>query len=355
MSETSDADRDHEPTQQRLEDARRQGDVPQSADLTAAAGLGGFVAALVIFGQDSADRMGHLGVWLLSAQGELGRAALAAVFTQACLAVAPMVLLPAAASLAAVFAQRAAVVSAERIVPKLSRISPVATARQKFGAEGLTDFAKSFAKLCLVSLVLFGYLSGQANDILALVTQDSARVAQHVAGLLVGFIALAVLLSAALGAVDLLLQHLRFRARNRMSRQEVLEEMKRSEGDPHLKAERRGRGRAIALNAMLVDVPKADVVIVNPTHYAVALRWDRKSGRAPQCVAKGVDEVALKIREIAAEAGVPLHRDPATARALHATIDIGDEVRREHYRAVAAAVRFADAMRRRAARHTLSR
>jgi flagellar biosynthetic protein FlhB len=101
---------------------------------------------------------------------------------------------------------------------------------------------------------------------------------------------------------------------------------------------------------MLTDVASANVVVVNPTHYAVALKWDRSKGGAPICVAKGVDEIAAKIRERAAEHGVPIHSDPPTARAIHATVEIGQEIRVEQYRAVAAAIRFADAMRKRARR-----
>jgi flagellar biosynthetic protein FlhB len=97
---------------------------------------------------------------------------------------------------------------------------------------------------------------------------------------------------------------------------------------------------------MLAKVPEADVVLVNPTHYAVALKWDRGSGRAPVCVAKGVDEVALAIRARAQTAGVPVRSDPPTARALHATLELGDEIRPEHYKAVAAAIRFADRLAR---------
>jgi flagellar biosynthetic protein FlhB len=139
-------------------------------------------------------------------------------------------------------------------------------------------------------------------------------------------------------------QHLR---RNRMSRQEMVDENKDQEGDPHVKMQRRQRGQEIATNRMLQDVAKADVVVVNPTHYAVALRWNRKGRGAPICVAKGFDEVAARIREKAALAGVPLHSDPATARAIHASVQIGQPILPDHYRAVAAAIRFAEAMRKR--------
>ena len=101
------------------------------------------------------------------------------------------------------------------------------------------------------------------------------------------------------------------------------------------------------MNQMLGEVPKADVVVVNPTHYAVALKWSREKGSAPICVAKGVDALAAQIREMAQDAGVPIHSDPPTARAIHATVEIGDEIHPEHYKAIAAAIRFAEAMRKR--------
>jgi flagellar biosynthetic protein FlhB len=214
----------------------------------------------------------------------------------------------------------------------------------------LTDFLKGAAKMILVGSVLAGFLVARLPEVMATAALAPGQVARHMAGLLMSFLALALVLALALGGLDLLLQRARFLRRNRMTRQELIEEMKRSEGDPHLKAQRRQRGREIATNRMLADVPKADVVVVNPTHYAVALRWDRKARRAPVCVAKGTDEIAARIRERAAAAGVPIHRDPPTARALHATLEIGQEVRPDQYRAVAAAIRFADAMRQRARR-----
>ena len=132
-----------------------------------------------------------------------------------------------------------------------------------------------------------------------------------------------------------------------MSFQDMKDETKDSEGDPHAKGMRRQKGQEIALNRMLQDVAKADVIIVNPTHYAVALRWKRSDRHAPVCVAKGIDEVAARIREKAAIAGVPLHSDPPTARAIYASVEIGAPVKPEHYKPVAAAIRFAEALKAR--------
>ena len=133
-----------------------------------------------------------------------------------------------------------------------------------------------------------------------------------------------------------------------MSHKELTDEAKQAEGDPHMKQQRRQRGHEIAMNKMIAEVPTADVVIVNPTHYAVALKWDRSTPGAPECVAKGVDNVAARIREIAQENAVPIHSDPPTARALYASVNLGEEIAPEHYKPVAAAIRFAEAMREKA-------
>ncbi|KIN74575.1 Flagellar biosynthesis protein FlhB [Sulfitobacter guttiformis KCTC 32187] len=154
--------------------------------------------------------------------------------------------------------------------------------------------------------------------------------------------------SGVIGGVDALWQHASHMRKNRMSRKELTDEAKNSEGDPHLKQERRQRALAASQNQMMKDVPSADVIIVNPTHYAVALKWSRLPGEAPICVAKGVDEIAATIRRIGAQAGVPIHSDPPTARALHAAVELGSQIRHDDYAPVAAAIRFAEEMRRRA-------
>jgi len=147
---------------------------------------------------------------------------------------------------------------------------------------------------------------------------------------------------------DLFWQRLSYLKRLRMSHQELKDEGKQSEGDPYMRAQRRERARQIANNQMMLAVPEADVVTANPIHYAVALKWRRQEASAPVCLAKGVDEIALAIRARAVEAGVPVQTDPPTARSIHGLVEIGQEIRPEHFKAVAAAIIFADEMRRRA-------
>ena len=353
MSEEDD-DKQHDASQKRLDDARARGEIPKSGDLHTAASYAGLVlvslmggaAILQHFGQaamvllDQPDRLAPL-VFAAAPAPVLG---MAKAFT---LAVAPLLLVPAVFVLASLLGQRAIHFAPEKLMFKASRISPFSIATQKFGREGLFEFAKSFAKLCVVSLLLGMLLAAKAPQILA--TQDLTPN-QAVALMLELFVQLMLLVTAAIavfGVVDYMWQRAQHLRRNMMSRQELVDESKDAEGDPHVKQQRRQRGQEIATNQMLQDVAKADVIVVNPTHYAVALKWSRKGRGAPVCVAKGVDEIAARIREKAAEAGVPIHSDPPTARAVFASVEIGQQVRPEHYRAIAAAIRFAEAMRKR--------
>ena len=356
MSDESEAaEKEHDPTEQRLREARDKGDLPRARDLFAAAGAAGLLVALLVDGPGAVARIGTFGMVLTGQADRLaplvlgaGGGPLGGMLGAVAIGAGGLLLLPAIAALGTIVVLRALVFTPANLMPKLSRISPLAGARNRFGRSGLFDFGKSFIKLITVSAVFGGFLVVRTDAILGTLHLDPG-VAMGVLGrLTVEFLALIVLVQGLIGVLDLLFQTAEHRRRNRMSRRELLDEMKQAEGDPHLKAERRQRGVDIATNRMLADVPRADVVIVNPTHYAVALRWDRASGGAPVCVAKGTDEIAARIRERAAEAGVPIRRDPPTARALHAAVEIGQEIAPEHYRPVAAAIRFAEAMRRRA-------
>ncbi|MCC6306541.1 MAG: flagellar type III secretion system protein FlhB [Rhodobacteraceae bacterium] len=352
--EADGAEREHEPSAQKLEEARRQGDVPRSADLAAAAAAAGLLVALAGLGGWTAERLGTAGAALIGTADRLaplltrGPALAGGLMAEVAVAVAPLVLLPALAAALALAAQGAFAMAPGKLLPQLSRLSPLANARHRFGRDGLFAFAKSALRMAVVAWALGAFLLARLPETVALARLAPGPAARAMAALMVEFMALAALLAILFGGLDYLWQRLAHRRRNRMTRQEFLDEIRRSEGDPHLRGERRRRGRAIATSRMIADVARADVVIVNPTHYAVALRWRAGDRGAPRCLAKGTDAVALRIREAAQAAGVPLHRDPLTARALHATVAVGAEIRPEHYRAVAAAVRFAEAMRARA-------
>jgi flagellar biosynthetic protein FlhB len=245
-------------------------------------------------------------------------------------------------------AQRSIVIAPSRIQPKLSRLSPIQNARNKYGVRGMVEFAKSAVKLGALGAVVAVTVWGEA-DRLPQYARIDARFTGHLLAHQFRLIITGVLLVAGfLAFFDLIWQRLDHLKRMRMSHQELKEEGKQAEGDPHIRAQRRERARQIANNRMLLAVPEADVVIANPTHYAVALKWLRHDGSAPVCLAKGVDEIALAIRARAEQAGVPVQTDPPTARSIHGLVEIGQEIRAEHYQAVAAAIIFADEMRRKA-------
>ncbi|MCR9068171.1 MAG: EscU/YscU/HrcU family type III secretion system export apparatus switch protein [Rhodobacteraceae bacterium] len=357
-SEQAPADKPHEPTPRKLEEARRKGDIVRSADVNGAVTYIGFLAAAAWLGLWASDRIGgvarhawaeadRLASLLLSPGGQAAARPLIAV---PMVAVAGVVAVPAVLLLATLIAQRAILVTPSKLTPRLDRVSPIANARQKYGAQGLFQFAKSAVKLVVITVLLGLFLHLRAETILVALHADAGQMLTGLARLVFDFQAVIAALATVIAAIDWLWEWTQHRNKNRMSRQEVMDETKSSEGDPQLRQQRRQRGQALAMNRMMADVPGADVVIVNPTHYAVALRWDRGQGALPVCVAKGVDATAARIRARAAETGVPIHSDPPTARALHAGVEIGGPIRPDHFVAVAAAIRFADAMRLKARR-----
>lgn len=347
------AEKVHEPTPRKLDHARRKGDVPRSADLNHAAGYAGLLAALVVFGTQGVTGFGSVVMALLDRRAELaaqsmegGGPLIGGIVMHALAGLIPWLAGPALAVVAVIAAQRGFVVAPDKIKPRLSRIGPISNARNKYGRAGLFEFLKSFLKLCLYSACLGVFLMAHHAEMANAAAVPPSQGVTILARLSLRFLFVVVILSAALGVIDLLWQRAEHMRRNRMTDRELRDEIKESEGDPHLKQERRHRAQDIALNQMIAEVPRADVVIVNPTHFAVALAWARTPGTAPVVVAKGADETARRIREVALRAQVPVHSDPPTARALYREARVGCEIAPAHYRAVAAAIRFADMLKR---------
>jgi len=351
-----DSDKSYEPTPQKLQKAREKGEVAKSNDLSVVAAYFGFLIALFAAGQFGVQHIGTLFVVLINQADEIGPLLtegpaanpVGGMLETALLSAMILFALPAAAVLLSLITQRALIFAPNKLKPKLSRISIPSNAKNKFGRGGLFEFAKSFVKLVIYCACLTLFLRSNLSEILSASAAPARSSVMLMMNLLFRFLFIVIAVALVIGAVDYLWQYSEHMRKNRMSRKEIQDETKDAEGDPHVKQQRRQRAQDIATNQMISDVPKADVIIVNPTHFAVALKWARTAGSAPVCVAKGVDEVAAAIRAAAAEAGVPIHSDPPTARALHATIEIGQEIAEEHFRPVAAAIRFAEAMRKRA-------
>ncbi len=353
MSEEDASEKTFDPTPQKLQDARRQGDVVRSADLNVFASYAALMIVAVGLGGWSLLSLGeHLMVFWDQAdsfdrQSIRGAAPVyGTIFLWVGLSILPWFLIPAIFVLIAIWVQKSLVFAPEKLTLRLDRIDPFKNAGQKFGRSGLFEFAKSFAKLVIIAIILGVFLQAHIERVIRTQEMDIRPAIVEMLRMIVEFLSLLVVISLVIGAADFLWQRMEFMRRNKMTRKELMDDMKRSEGDPHMKSQRRQRAMEIASQQMMADVRKADVIIVNPTHYAVALKWDRAAKRAPACVAKGVDEVAAQIRKVAMEEGVPIHPDPPTARALHKSLKIGQEISTEHYQAVAAAIRFAERMRR---------
>lgn len=353
---SEDTERNLEPTPQKLERAREKGEVARSSDLSVAASYLGVLVGSVAVGATVVDRFGGSMAVLLDQSDAFsklifeGSAApvMGGVILSTVQAFGMWFAIPFVFVLLSIIAQRALVFTPEKLKFKGSRVSLLSNARNKFGRNGLFEFAKSFVKLVLYSICLGVFLKANLQDIVISVQTGSRAAVVLMMELCLAFLLITLVISGVIGGIDTIWQHFEHRRKNRMSHKEIADETKESEGDLYIKQQRRMRAQAAASNQMMAEIPVADVILVNPTHYAVALRWSRKPGTAPVCVAKGVDEIAFKIREIAENSGVPIHLDPPTTRAVFATTDIGMEISEEHYAPVAAAIRFAEAMRRKA-------
>jgi flagellar biosynthetic protein FlhB len=357
MSDSEDPDdKSFDATPEKLLEARKKGDVAKSNDLLTAAAYFGLLGALIGAGASSFEHVGTAMMTLLDQPDTLaelfftGHSTVPAgsIIYAVSFGMAPIFALPAIGVILAMFAQQAWVFAPSKLEPKIERISIISNTKNKFGRDGIFEFFKSLTKLVIFSTCLAVFISAWLPQMIGVLQTNPQTAIALLAKICIAFLSVVVVVSGVIGGADALWQHASHMRKNRMSRKELTDEAKNSEGDPHLKQERRQRALAASQNQMMKDVPNADVIIVNPTHYAVVLKWSRQPGEAPVCVAKGMDEIAAAIRRIGAEAGVPIHSDPPTARALHAAVEIGAHIRHEDYAPVAAAIRFAEDMRRRA-------
>jgi flagellar biosynthetic protein FlhB len=340
-NDTPQHDRTEQPSTKRLEDARRQGQVARSRELSMmAVTLGG--AAVLWAGQPYFAE----GMRALLAQGlELPRATLLDPGSMAKLlgdgvglglrVVAPLFLACLVASVVGSIALGGFSFSFESLSPKFEKLNPVTGFKRIFGWHGLAELAKSLAKFVLVAAVAYVLIMHLARDFLALGTLTLEAALRRSAWLsaicLVGLSATLILIAAA----DVPFQYWQHRRQLKMTKQETKDEQKETEGRPEVRSRLRQLQRAIAQRRMMADVPKADLVAVNPTHYAVALRYDAAKMKAPRVVAKGADLVAFNIRRVAEAHRVPIFEHPQFTRALYFTSEIGEEVTPRLYVAVA--------------------
>jgi flagellar biosynthesis protein FlhB len=337
----NDAERTEQPTPKRLEEARRKGQVARSTELSAAAVILTVGGSLHFLGGYMGSRLHGLMSSSLSLTREqsvdesLMFSTLTTQAAHALLACAPILGLTMLAALLAPMLLGGWNLSFEALVPDFTRLNPMNGLGRMFSARSAVDLAKAFAKFILLALVAVFLLRQKSGELMGL-GMEPTRVAIAHAISLTGYAFL--MLAATLGliaAIDVPWQLFQHNKQLRMTRQEVREEMKESDGSPEVKGRIRSLQREIARRRMMQEVPKADVIITNPTHFAVALKYDEQRMRAPIVVAKGADVIAARIREIATEGLVPIFEAPPLARALFKSVEIGGEIPASLYVAVA--------------------
>ena len=357
MSQGSESaqEKSHEASPRKLEQARKKGEFPRSQDAQTLAAYLGICGAVLMFGGWSAVYLGETLAVFLARPAELvamyhssaGPDISLEIFGRLGAAVIPLFLMPAVLILILLISQKSIVLAPDKLKPKISRISPIQNGKQKYGPQGLFEFAKNLVKLTAVVVVLAIAVVAEMDNMPGYTRIEGRHLPQLLNVQFWNIMLGIIILTTLVAFMDMTWQRHSHLKRMRMTHQEVKDESKQNDGDPHMRAARRDRAREVANNRMLHDVPTADVIITNPTHYAVALKWSRVEQTVPICVAKGEDEMARRIRMRAEQAGVPIHEDPPTARSISALVEVGQPIQPEQYKAVAAAIVFADQMRAR--------
>jgi flagellar biosynthesis protein FlhB len=344
--EQDDSQKTEEATDKRLEDAREKGDVPKSQEIKHAVMLGAGLLTIMLATGVMTNQMAPLFVQLLGSaedfriEDNTGQSFGTMVIGQTGIAMAlPVAILFVGAVLAGL-AQGRPVLSWERVKPKLNKISPIAGFGRIFGAQGWIEFLKVLLKVGVVGVLCVLLLSPQLARLEESISYDMMDLLALLEAVAIKLFVAVVIFMAGLGVLDFIQQRFSFLKRMRMSRQELKDEFKQSEGDPLVKAKLRQIRMERSRKRMMAAVPEADVVITNPTHFAVALKYDHGAMAAPRVVAKGVDTLALKIREIATQNAVPIVENPPLARALYATVEIDAEIQPDQYKAVAEVISY---------------
>src|ERR1051326_5820276 len=353
--DTDDTEKTEDPTQKRLDDAIKRGDVVKSQEVNAWFVLAAAALILLSFAGPMSTQITAMfrGVlensWRYPVDGgglmRLFRAL--SVETLAPVVIPFLILLLAAIGGNAI--QHRLVWSTDALMPKLSKISPIAGAKRLFSKQSIATFVKGLVKLAVVAAVATALLWPARKRLEGLVATDPAAIAPPSRTLTLQLFGSVVAILAVIAAIDYLFQYRQWYERQKMSLREVRDEFKDSEGDPKIKAKIRQIRVSRMRKRMMAAVPTATVVITNPTHFAVALQWERGMS-APICVAKGQDLIALKICEVAGEHNVSIVENPPLARTLHATVEIDEEVPAEHYKAVAEVIGYVMRLNGRAAR-----
>ena len=341
MAEGSDQEKTEAPSPQRLEKAREDGQVVQSRELSTFVILMVGGSALWMMASGLGQTLSHIVQSALQFNPGIARdsshvmAQLSDQFFEAALALAPFLGLMVVATLAAPLMLSGWLFSTKALAPKFDRLNPLSGIKRMFSSQGLIELVKSLAKVGLLGSVAAWLIWSNLDAIFSLSLESPSLAIRHMGDLIGKVFLLASGAMILIVVIDLPYQLWSHHNKLKMTKEELRQEAKESEGDPHLKARIRSQQREVARRRMMSEVPTADVVITNPTHFAVALKYSEGKMGAPRVVAKGADEVAARIRALAAEHNVPLLEAPPLARALFRHTELGDEIPATLYAAVA--------------------
>jgi flagellar biosynthesis protein FlhB len=348
MAEDEDKDsKTEEATEKKLRDAMEQGNVPFSRELPTLfslvalvlAGSFLFAGGVVDLGNSLARFLDNPSDWPLENAAD-ALALLRTLGADAAMLLFPVVLLIMVAGLAGALIQNPPRLIGQRIQPQLSRISPMAGWKRIFGVAGLVEFLKALFKLVAVGVVGFMALKATQSEVFSAMFMDPVTLPALSRGIIVRLISWIAILTLILVVADLIWSRRHWRNELRMSREELKEEHKSTEGNPQVKSRMRALARARSRKRMMAAVPQATLVITNPTHYAVALRYVREEGGAPRVLAKGIDVVAKAIRETAQKHNVPVVEDKPLARSLYETVEVDQLIPPQFYKAVAEIIHY---------------
>jgi flagellar biosynthesis protein FlhB len=351
MADEDDSQKTEDPTEKRKAKSRSDGEVAQSQEIKSWMSLLGGAFALLVLAPSVATDIRLISFKFIESPEKISldlkhlQFTFAEVILETAIAVAPVLLLLMLLAFVANVAQTGFVWAPKKIVPELKKISPLAGLKRMFSLQSVVELIKGILKLSLVTLVGVTVAAPFMTDMSLFIDRSVGDMLDRLLVISVWFTLAAVGVMTAISALDYSYQKAKSIKQQKMSKQEIKDENKQSEGDPQVKARIRQIRMERAQQRMMASVPNADVIITNPTHYAIALKYKMQEMQAPVLVAKGVDEVAARIRECGEENDVPIVENPPLARALYASVEIDEEVPAEHYMAVAEVIGYVMRMR----------
>jgi len=358
LSEDNDKEsKTEKASERRISDALEKGNTPFSREAVTLGSVLAIMFALSLSGTNAGRTLAeslfitfdHVGDTWLENGNDFG-AKLSVVFLTSFIAILPIWTIVAAGGILSSIGQNVPSASLERLRPKFERLSPMTNAKRILGKEALVEFGKSLIKLVAVGFVIYRALKVNLLGGTFTVAQNANHLPELILDVVKSILAPICMLAFVLAMADLVVTRMKWHNDLKMTRQEVKDEFKQSEGDPMLKERIKTLGRQRARNRMMAELPKATVVVVNPTHYAVALRYVPSEGGAPLVIAKGLDHLALKIRHFCEAENIPVIENKELARGLHAGCEVGSMIPVELYRAVAEIIHYIEVRKRLAMR-----